>query len=492
MSNDDNIDDLKLKTICHWCIEEEYLKAEVRRRGRFSECSYCSKQLKTYTIEDIANCVETAFQQHFVRTPDQPSDWQRSLMADRESQYEWQRDGDPAIYAIEASAQIPEQAAADILAILQDRLRDFEADKTGEETDFSSDSHYVQKDPSDVRWQENWNSFQRSLKTEARFFSRSATTYLGEIFDGLDKTTTIDGNPLLIYAGPGMPLSTVFRARVFQSDEDLKEALCRPDEHLGPPPSKFAIAGRMNAGGISIFYGANDPNIAISEVRPPVGSKVAIARFDIIRPLRLLDLTALRGVVEDGSIFDLGYENRLGRATFLRSLAQRLTRPVMPNDEAFEYLPTQAIADFLAAENQPMLDGIVFPSVQAEGNGLNVALFHKAARVAPIELPKGSEVKVFSHDDSEDSWGYDYLVYENIPRSAPTDEEPTNSSPIDPLLSDISETDFDPRKVTLMIDPTSLKVHEVKSVHFEFDTREVKRHTPRRGSFGDMDDDIPF
>jgi hypothetical protein len=67
----------------------------------------------------------------------------------------------------------------------------------------------------------------------------------------------------------------------------------RPDRHLGSPPSGAAAAGRMNARGISVFYGANDPRVALAEVRPPVGSRVAVARFEIIRPLRLLDLTAL-------------------------------------------------------------------------------------------------------------------------------------------------------------------------------------------------------
>jgi hypothetical protein len=68
----------------------------------------------------------------------------------------------------------------------------------------------------------------------------------------------------------------------------------------------------------------------------------------------------------------------------------------MPDDEAFEYLPTQAIADFLATENEPVLDGVVFPSVQAEGNGLNVVLFHKAAHVEAMEIPEGTEIEASS------------------------------------------------------------------------------------------------
>jgi hypothetical protein len=181
-------------------------------------------------------------------------------------------------------------------------------------------------------------------------------------------------------------------ARVFQADKKLEEAIGRPDLHLGPPPAIVASAGRMNARGISVFYGANDPNVVIAEVRPPVGSQVAVARFEIVRPLRLLDLTALNEVRIKGSIFDPQFADRLEHAMFLRSLCQRITKPVMPDDEAFDYLPTQAVADFLATEAKIPLDGIIFPSVQAAGNALNIVLFHKAARVEMIDIPHGTEI----------------------------------------------------------------------------------------------------
>ena len=59
----------------------------------------------------------------------------------------------------------------------------------------------------------------------------------------------------------------------------------------------------------------------------------------------------------------------------------------MPDDEAFEYLVTQAIADFLANESTMKVDGIIFPSVQGAGKALNVALFHKASKIEEIDLP---------------------------------------------------------------------------------------------------------
>jgi hypothetical protein len=128
----------------------------------------------------------------------------------------------------------------------------------------------------------------------------------------------------------------------------------------------------MNAHGIGVFYGATDPLIGLAEVRPPVGSKVVVGRFELLRPLQLLDIDALQSVNAEGSIFDRDYVRRKRRAAFLRWLSRRITQPVMPDDEPFDYLPTQAIADSLAAEATPPLDGILYPSVQGKEGKLNV------------------------------------------------------------------------------------------------------------------------
>ena len=62
---------------------------------------------------------------------------------------------------------------------------------------------------------------------------------------------------------------------------------------------------------------------------------------------------------------------------FLRSLSRRITRPVMPDDEAMDFLVTQAIADFLATESSTSLDCIFYPSIQAAGNASNVGAVPK-------------------------------------------------------------------------------------------------------------------
>ena len=100
---------------------------------------------------------------------------------------------------------------------------------------------------------------------------------------------------------------------------------------------------------------------------------------------------------------------------FLKSLSDRITRPVMPNDEDFEYLPTQAISDFLATEASVPLDGILFPSVQAAGNALNVVLFHKSARVETLLLPNGTTLEARQGNWEEEGWVTEYGVWEEAP-----------------------------------------------------------------------------
>ena len=482
---EEDIEELKAKTICSSCVGEEYLSDQIAAHGNRSQCSYCGETGRTYSVGELAERMETAFEHHYVRTSDQPDSYQYMLLADRESNYDWERDGEPVVYAIMNAADIPEAAAEDVQKILDDEHGDFESAKMGEETEFSSESYYEEKGVGAGHWHDEWDSFERALKTEARFLSRRAADYLSAIFAGIGEMRTRDKRPLVIDAGPETDFSAVYRARVFQSDEKLKVALCRPDTQLGSPPTIFALAGRMNAQGISVFYGANDARVAIAEVRAPVGSQVAVARFEIIRHLRLLDLTALSDVGVGGSVFDVELAGRMERASFLRSLSRRITRPVMPDDEPFEYLVTQAIADFLATEVSVPIDGIIYPSVQVAGHDLNVVLFHKAARVEAMDIPEGTEIDANTGHFGEDGWEDDYAVIEEVPPVPAESNETDGEAPSwPPNLADLAtranliweNLDTDWRKPGLCVLPDSVRVHRVSRVVFETEEFPVRRH----------------
>ncbi|MGA3846819.1 RES family NAD+ phosphorylase [Ralstonia nicotianae] len=486
MSNTNNDDDLPSKRICHECVRESFLSAQIEQSAPVATCDYCGELLASLTIEELADRIETAFEEHYNRTSDQPNSWEERMLADKESHYDWERDGTPVVDAIADAAEIPQGAAEDVLAILEERHGDFDKDAMGEESEFSSDSYYEEKNPDDQGWQEEWHNFEHSLKTQARFFSHTAANHLAQVFGDIDKLKTRDGRPLVVGAGPETALDHLYRARVFQAVDKLEEALRRPDLYLGSPPPRLARAGRMNAQGISVFYGATDVNVAIAEVRAPVGSKVAVAKFGITRPLRLLDLTALEDVHDTGSIFDSSLKQRLERASFLRTLGSRMARPVMPDDEVVDYLPTQAVADFLATMNEPRLDGIIFPSAQAR-TGRNVVLFHHAARVVETSLPKGTEIEASIGSWTEDGWEFEYSVSELIPPQPAQKQSALDEGVWDIWCGHPTEPpcwDDDFREAALKVEPDALEVHHVDSVKvnstaYAVDRRQYVKQEPK-------------
>ncbi|WP_455232464.1 RES family NAD+ phosphorylase [Geopseudomonas aromaticivorans] len=480
--------DVIAKRICHECIGEEYLSNEVAATGVAAKCNYCDQKAATWALEQLAERIETAFDHHYSRTSDQPDSWQERIMADRESRYEWFREGLPTVEAFQEAAVIGPEVAEDVQAILDEKYACYDPCDMDGETEFSTECHYEEKRVTDEAWQEDWRNFEQSIQKEARFFSRSAAAHLTEVFGHIDSLKTSNNQPLVVDAGPQFALSHLYRARVFQSEDPLMKALCRPDQELGPPPGRLAMAGRMNAQGISVFYGATSMQSAIAEVRPPVGSRVAVARFNILRPLRLLDLTALEYAHDTGSIFDLTLKDRLERVAFLQSVGKRMSRAVMPDDQALDYLATQAIADFLATENDPALDGIIFQSAQAK-EGKNVVLFHKASKVEVIPIPKGAKISATAGFYNDEGYEIDYTVFETVPKVV-VDDVPERRSRLDDLIP--FEPTYlhilEPRENTLRVDPGSVEVHFVEWVQVHCAHFQVSRHRSERSMH--LDDDF--
>jgi hypothetical protein len=476
LSQSDNMHDFNdIPHICHICVGERYLSELIAQTGKHERCSYCNTYESAWSIEQAASAIEKALGEHYVRTPDQPNSWQQAWLADKESDYTWEREGEPIADVIEQAADIPTQAAEDILEVLAERHSDFEAAMMGDESEFDPASYYERTSAASTQWQREWRLFEESLRTEARFFSRSAAGHLAPVFGEIHKIGTRSGRSLVVQAGPGNSFMHLFRARVFQADAPLEEALCRPDLHLGPPPARLATAGRMSARGISVFYGSPTSETAIAEVRPPVGSRVAVARFAITRTLQLLDLTALEAAVDEGSIFDPWLKSRLERVAFIRTLGQQMTRPVMPDDEAFDYLATQAVADFLATENVPSLDGIIYRSAQVK-DGKNVVLFHKSARVKALDLPEGTRIGASCYTDTEDGPEIDYWVSEETTVPQQSGQALTQD------LHSLAHYDSDAREPALQVDAGDMQVHWVEWVKVHTTSHNVMRSRFERRS----------
>lgn len=258
----------------------------------------------------------------------------------------------------------------------------------------------------------------------------------------------------------------------------------------------------MNAHGISVFYGAFDQDVALAEVRPPVGSQAVVGKFALMRDVRILDVTALQSLFVEGSTFDPNYADRLSLAKFMGRLSDRITIPVMPDDEPTEYLITQMIADYLARRPTPGLDGIMFKSVQRPADDVepkedgsetpvpdlrNVVLFHHASRVEELELPEGTELSVNKYWSTEDGDEPDYTVYEEVP---PEPEAIDDAKPADDFGLDhfaalrphalVFDPSADGREPHLRIAKDSLVVRHVKGVSFSTDDFDVRRHRMER------------
>jgi hypothetical protein len=282
------------------------------------------------------------------------------------------------------------EAVSDILAVLsalEERdVRDGEDALYGESPLQHAGAHADE-------YLEMWEGFERRLKHEVRFFDAEGRQTLDELFGELPEVG--DGRAIVTLLPDESGLS-IYRARLV-NDETLREDFIRdPARHIGPPPPKVARAGRMNPAGISVFYGAFSPEVALAEIRPPVGSLVAIGEFSLLHRIRLLDMSFLPFAYHGESMFSPKYDQARSKLKFLRVFHRRISKPVLPDDELLAYLPTQAVAAYVASVLG--LDGIIYSSTQvgAEGESTgdqlpralcNVVLFGKAAIVERTPAP---------------------------------------------------------------------------------------------------------
>ncbi len=474
--------------ICHQCIRDPFLAKEVKRNGIPAECSYCEEVRRVFTLDDLAKRIHEVMKAHFELTCSQFQGYEYESVREEH----WVRSGCPVQDVIAEIAGVSAKIATDVQKLLLERYRlSYDALKDGEEEPFTSDACYEERDVYDWNFRETWETFRGEVRYRTRFFSAYAEEALTHIFGDLNAHNAFGNRPVIREIRPDAKDRQVWRGRVAQSQEELKEILKSPARKIGPPPSRRAEGGRMNASGIPVFYGAFEKDTCVAELRAPVGSHVVLARFELLRPLRLLDFNALMEIYVDVSHFDPDYEIRYGRAAFLRSLVSEICRPVMPKDEAFEYLPTQVVAEFLANKVDPRLDGIIFPSSQTD-DGQNIVLFNHACGVEPDDLPDGTEVKVYvsqkhyqDSDEDEDDNAFIQIV-ENVRETCTAPSINNNATPLDVMTS---SPEFDENgngdeefptwsKPSLRLDGKNLFVLDIKSVRYGYKRRDVFRHRP--------------
>lgn len=435
---------LDSKQACAACIAESYLASFFPSHDGSGglACAYCGLRSFTLGVGWLANQCERVFEAFYESTGGD----------DKVVLFERSPDGSElsdCVYELLPGANTG--LIEDVSQLLILRL--------DEEDGSDPDPYYIRRNKLGDFYSVDWRQMSDSLRNEARLCNPLVSTTLDRFLGQIAQDSTNDGKKVIVCAGPDSGIKALYRARVFQSLDVLEEAMRHPEAQLGPLPKGMGRAGRMNASGVSVFYGGTSAEVARAEVRPPVGSLVLLGQFSLARPMRLLDLDALSRLKADPSLslFDPEALFIHGRCDFLAKLVVRLTMPVMPQDEENSYLITQAIADYLATHPGLELDGIIFRSAQVSKTedgevGRNVVLFHKSSRVDKAEriYQSGRASQVI--EESEDGSRWDpYIWWGDQPQHL--------------LGSGLWETEQ--RPVSLVIVQDSLEIHQIEEVKFK-------------------------
>ena len=469
-----NLPNPEIQHICRQCVGDPILAGEVRCRGEVHLCSYCNRATQAFPLDALAERIHHVMATHFELTPDHPVEVEEFITIALD--LDWERKGDPATAVIADIAGLDQPIADDVTEWLSQHYGYHEV-RYGGEDPYGFDAHYDHKDPDTSQLKNAWDNFRREIETQARFFGPYAETTLSKIFADLQTLGTIVGEPVIREIGPQDDERYVYRARKALSIEELHRILKSPTDELGPPPSKFAAAGRMNSAGIPVFYGAMDRNTCVAEIRPPVGSRVVTGQFEILKTVRLLDLNLLEQVFVETSHFDERYSEQYGRHAFLRQLVAEITAPVMPQDEAKEYLATQVIADFLAFKVSPRLDGILFRSSQTDGTGQNVVLFNHASHVEPILVPPGTnlDVSMPRTDVDDDFINENILIFEETNSDTVNQPQPETSAATGAQPDQMVENAGGEPAPTLRLHLDTRLVHDIKKMEPQFTNLPVRR-----------------
>ena len=232
---------------------------------------------------------------------------------------------------------------------------------------------------------DRWRQLKLTLERESRFYNSSVVEELEFVFGkpGSDEKHLCDlyNDPSVVRVVSSDTEFNIFRARHFGSINSVRKALLVPDRELARPPFSIARAGRMNADGIAVFYGATDMQVALAEIRPPVGSSVVVSRFCVSKgkEIRLLDVEAFGRAYENYVESDEDMETKLD---FIKSFGDQVTKPVVPENESKEYIITQVISDYLSSRRDIDIHGFIYKSTQTNVNGhKNIVLFHRSSEV---------------------------------------------------------------------------------------------------------------
>ena len=174
------------KFICHGCVAEPYLQRQIRNLGVESECSYCLARAPAYSLGQMADRMETAFEQHCQCTPPTRDTFSHPYLRPRA--------GTRALNAIADAAGLPCPAGEDIRKLLEARCYDDDTFRTDRATECSAEAHYARKSVDPTGYRQQWLAFEDAIKAGTAE-SADAWKTLDRVFCDIAELSTDDAGP---------------------------------------------------------------------------------------------------------------------------------------------------------------------------------------------------------------------------------------------------------------------------------------------------------
>ena len=369
------------KSVCPDCVDDDHLKAVIRRSLTSLTCDYCGREEKTEiaaAVEEIMPSVMGALGHHFSSPENagvpyetaeggwliEPTDTQDALMS------------------------LPFDCNDELFEDISRAISEFN-DAWVEAADGSWAGEHE-----NARLIGGWNAFADYVKHRQRyFFTQTPDEEFGPDIDPSRLLHALGDVVSRLALIQNISANTVFfRVRAKQN----ADAWPRDKNNLAAPPPAKAAAGRMNPPGISYLYLALEKPTAIAEVALGPPCSFVIAQFIVDRDLTILSLTNFPAIP---SIFDHERLSEMELLLFLTAFTEKISQPVMKDgSEHVEYVPSQVVCEYFASvfkRDGVSLDGILYPSAVRPG-GRNLVLFpqHDSApdKFPEVNLQDATEV----------------------------------------------------------------------------------------------------
>jgi hypothetical protein len=343
------------KRVCSACVSDPDLKALIALPNGQRGCSFCKRRdAPTAAFIEVATHVFERLSEFYSRAVD------HLPYVGKEGGYQ--------AWNVDTGELLREHVGLDLPRDKAGKLFDAIEESIGDELWCEYEWPSLEPDES---LNSSWRTFCEIIKHKRRFFfhgigdeefahpdDRSPARLLSELGE------QIDALGLIVIEKAGYRL---VRARASVNGETYSTAA-----ELGPPPPEFALqSNRMNPPGISMFYGADNAQLALVETRSP---NVSLGTFETTREIRILNLAE---IPKAPGFFSSAKRMEIFTLRFLAKFADLIIQPVNRSDRTeLDYIPTQVFTEFLRDaefEGGP-IDGVRYRSATGE-KGRNVVLF---------------------------------------------------------------------------------------------------------------------